>query len=129
MAHQRTQQCRRLKWIFTILHFLFLLGPMLYYIPTAFAAGETIQKISIGFGAIFCIALGAFSLFVEVSHRSGFHRSIVWILVLLVTWCLEGALTFILIIAVTSIIDELVLIPLMRHYKAALIANKEIDRR
>ena len=52
-----------------------------------------------------------------------------WILITGVLFTLKEIQVFIWIMAATSIVDELVFTKLKDYYKAALISNKEIDRR
>lgn len=129
MASDRTKKCRKLKTIFGILHFLCLFGPLLYFIPFAYISGETVQKIGMSFTIIFSVILAVFSILVSVTARAGLQRCIMWSLISGVLFCLRDIQVFIWIIAITSIIDELVFTKIHDYYKAALISNKEIDRR
>lgn len=128
-ASNRTKQCRFRKNLFGFLHFLCLFGPLLYFVPYGFITGETVQKISMGFTVIASIVLAVFTIVADVKHRAGLHRTIVWILITGVLFCLQEIKVFIWIMAATSVIDELIFVRLRDYYKTALISNKEIDRR
>lgn len=128
-ASNRTKQCRTRKNIFGLLHFLCLFGPLLYFVPYGFITGETVQKIAMGFSVIVSLILAVFTVIVDVKHRAGLHRTIMWILIAAVLFALQEIKAFIWIMAVTSIIDELVFTRLRDYYRTALISNKEIDRR
>ena len=128
-ASGRTKQCRNRKNIFGLIHFLCLFGPLLYFIPYGYITGETVSKIGMSFTIIVSIMLAAISMFISVAHKAGLHRCILWVLIAGVLICLTEVKTFIWIMAITSIIDELVFVRLKDYYKAALISNKEIDRR
>ena len=125
----RTKQCRTLKIIFGFLHFLCLFGPLLYFIPYGYITGETVSKIGMSFTIILSVILAVISILVSVTARAGLHRCIMWVLISGVLFCLKEIQVFIWIMAITSILDELVFTKLKDHYKAALISNKEIDRR
>lgn len=125
----RTKQCRLLKNIFSILHFLCLFGPLLYFIPYAYVTGETVEKIALSFTIIVSVVLCVFSLIIAATHRAGMHRTMLWFMIAGVLFCLTEIKTFIWIMAITSILDELIFTKLRDYYKAALISNKEIDRR
>ena len=125
----RTKQCRLLKNVFGLLHFLCLFGPLLYFIPYGYITGETVSKIGMSFTIILSVVLAVISILVSVTARAGLHRCIMWILIAGVLFCLKEVQVFIWIMAITSILDELVFTKLRDHYKAALISNKEIDRR
>ena len=129
MASERTKQCRKLKNLFGVLHFLCLFGPLLFFIPYGFITGQPAEKIGLSFTVIISIILLVMSVIVSVTARAGLHRSVMWILIIGVLLCLKNVQTFIWIMAVCSVIDELVFVRLKDHYKAALISNKEIDRR
>lgn len=128
-ASDRTKQCRNRKNIFGLIHFLCLFGPLLYFIPYGYITGETVSKIGMSFTIIVSIMLAAISMFIGVAHKAGLHRCILWVLIAGVLICLSEVKTFIWIMAITSILDELVFVRLKDYYKAALISNKEIDRR
>ena len=125
----RTKQCRSLKFIFGLFHFLCLFGPLLYFIPYGYITGETVEKIGMSFTVITALILSIISIIVSATHRAGLHRCIMWVLISGVLFCLKEIQTFIWIMAVTSILDEFIFTKVKDHYSAALISNKEIDRR
>lgn len=125
----RTKQCRTLKNVFGVLHFLCLFGPLLYFIPYGYVTGETVEKIGMSFTIIASVILAVISILVSVTARAGLHRCIMWVLISGVLFTLKEIQVFIWIMAITSILDELVFTKIRDHYKAALISNKEIDRR
>jgi hypothetical protein len=125
----RTKQCRALKNVFGVFHFLCLFGPLLYFIPYGYATGETVEKIGMSFTVIASVILAVISILVSVTARAGLHRCIMWILITGVLFTLKEIQVFIWIMAITSILDELIFTKVRDHYRAALISNKEIDRR
>lgn len=125
----RTKQCRTLKNVFEVLHLLCLFGPLLYFVPYGYVTGETVEKIAMSFTVIASVILAVISVLVSVTERAGLHRCIMWLLITGVLFCLKEIQVFIWIMAVASILDELVFTKVKDHYLAALISNKEIDRR
>ena len=125
----RTKQCRNLKTVFGVLHFLCLFGPFLYFIPFGYITGETISKIGMSFTLIISLILAMISMITGTKARAGLQRSIIWVLIAGILFCLQEVKMFIWIMAITSILDELVFTKIYDYYKAALISNKEIDRR
>lgn len=125
----RTKQCKNLSLLFGILHFLCLFGPLLYYIPYAFASGETGQKLGLSLFAIVAICLMFLAIISEAATRAGLIKSMLWLLILGITMCLTEAKTFIYVMAIVSVVDELIIIKLKDHYKNKYSANVEIDRR
>lgn len=125
----RTKQCKILTTIFGVLHFLCLFGPLLYFVPYGYTTGDVVEKIAMSFTIIASVILALISVLVSVTARAGLHRCIMWILITGVLFTLQEIQVFIWIMAVTSILDELVFTKVRDHYKAALISNREIDRR
>lgn len=128
---KRTQHCRKMYWIFNLAHFLALFGPFAYYIPYCFIKGETTEKIAVGLSVLTAIILLVMAFIIDVKHRNGLNKTAFWILILGVIYVLNSVNITILvcIMAVISIIDELVFIKLRDLFAAKLNANKEIDRR
>ena len=126
---ERTKQCRVLMFVFGLLHFLCLFGPLLYFIPYGYITGETVEKIGMSFTVITALILSMISILVSATHRAGLHRCIMWVLIAGVLFCLQEVRVFIWIMAITSILDELIFTKVKDHYHTALISNKEIDRR
>lgn len=129
MKSTRTKQCIRRKNLFSLLHFLCLFGPLLYFIPYGYITGETVQKISMSFTLIISVVLALISVITGVKARAGLHRTILWVLMAGVLFCLQEVKVFIWIMCITSILDELIFVKIKDYYKAAVISNKEIDRR
>lgn len=129
MASSRTKQCRRLMWLFTILHILLLIGPFCYFIPCAFVQGTNTGKVVMSLGTVIALILLVFSIMSDIKHRAGLHKAVIWILVGAVISCISIDTAFIWIMVAVSIADELIVCPLKEYYKTALISNKEIDKR
>ena len=125
----RTIQCKNLTNLFSILHLGCLFGPLLYFVPYAFATGTTGNKIGLSLFLIVSVCLSLVSLFGEAKTRGGLNKTIMWVLIMGVLMCLAEAKTFIYIMAIVSILDELVIVKLKDKYKDAYAANREIDRR
>lgn len=56
-------------------------------------------------------------------------RSRIWLIMLGLFFCLDSIATPLIIIAVTQVVDELIVCPLRAHYKNRYTINKEIDKR
>ena len=125
----RTKQCKTLSFIFGLLHFLCLFGPLLYFVPYGLAIGTVVQKVTLSLSIIVSICLAVFSIIAEASTRGGLAKVIMWALVMGVCICLTEVKTFIYIMAIVSIIDELIISKVHSHYKTAYQTNLEIDKR
>lgn len=129
MESQRTKDCKRNVIILSILHLLCLFGPFIYFIPYGFITGGTSSKVALTLGVTLSIILSAIALLVDVSHRAAIHKTIFWVLIAVLILVLNKVKTFVMIMAVISVVDELIICPLRNRAKTALIANKEIDKR
>lgn len=125
---QITKKCRAKKTFFSILHFLLLFGPLLFFFPYGFIIGTLTTKVTMGLSVVLSLVLGGLSLLVDAKH-SGFSKSIMWILISAVLMALTQVKAFILIMAGTSIVDELIVNPCRNKYKVELISNRAIDKR
>lgn len=131
MASDRTKQCRRLKWLFIVLHIVLAFGPFLFFVPYAFATGKIGEQVGLTLSVLVSLVLLVFSIISDIKHRAGLHKAVFWLLIGGVILCLEAIdiRVFVWVMVVVSLLDELLICPLKEHYIAALLANIEIDRR
>lgn len=115
--------------LFGILHFLALFGPLLYFIPYALAVGAVVEKLTLSLFMIVGICLSVGAILGDAATRAGLFKSIMWLLIIGIILCLDSVKTFVYIMAIVSIIDELFIVKMHAKYKLAYAANKEIDRR
>lgn len=126
---KHTKSCKHKKIFFSILHFLLLFGPLMFFFPYGFAIGTAVTKITMGLSVTVSIILAGISLLVDAKNRAGFSKSIMWVLIASVLTALTSVKTFIFIMAGTSLLDELIVCPLRNHYRTELIANRAMDKR
>lgn len=129
MKSNRTKQCKRLSLLFGILHFLCLFGPLLYFVPYAYIVGTAGRKLTLSLFLVVAFCLSILSIITSAKTRGGLAKSIMWLLVLGITLCVAEVKTFVYIMAIISIIDELIIVKLHDRYKSAYLTNREIDRR
>jgi hypothetical protein len=126
---QQTKKTKIKKIILGLIHFLLVFGPLLFFFPYAFIIGETVTKVTMSLSIVISIVLGAISALIDVTKRGGFHKSIMWILIIAVLTALTEVKAFIYIMAGTSILDELIICPLHERSRNQLITNRELDKR
>lgn len=112
-----------------VLHFLAMFGPFLYYIPFAFVTGTPKTSYVVCSTLVISFILLVVSFVIGVTHRAGIHKTIFWVLLLGLTFAVKNQLTLIIVMALASILDEIVFIPLKDKYKRLYETNKEIDKR
>lgn len=129
MKSKRTKQCTGLYILFTVFHFLCLFGPLLYFVPYAYCAGTVGQTLALSLFLIVALCLSVFAIIGDAKTRGGLFKSMMWLLIIGVSICLQEVQIFIYIMAAVALIDELLIVKLRDHYKNAASANREIDRR
>lgn len=119
-----TQKYKRLKYLFLSLSIMVVFLPVFVYVIIGFANGEVHQKATLG------ITVTIAAILVVVNVLMKYHlRSIVWILILGVYFCVKNILPLLLMVAIGTIVDEFVLTPLYKKYKRKQEINHEIDKR
>lgn len=89
-----------------------------------FYNGSVHQKITLGIVLIIAVLL------VVVNVVLKYHiRSVLWILILGIYFCLDNIMPLLLIVAIGTILDEFVLSPLHKSFKNKAKINNEIDKR
>ena len=121
---KETKHYKRLTCIFSLLSILATLVPITIYIIIAFVNGTIGEKVSLG---ICLVTVLIFTIInVLIKHRI---RCTIWILLLGIHACVENIKTLLIIMAITTAIDEFIFEPLAKKYKNKYIINKEIDKR
>ena len=121
---KETKHYKRLTWVFGLLSMLATLVPIIIYIIIAFTNGTIGEKVSLG---ICLVTVLIFTIInVLIKHRI---RCTIWILLLGIHACVENIKILLIIMAITTAIDEFIFEPLAKKYKNKYIINKEIDKR
>lgn len=117
------------KRILSIIHFILLIGPLAYFLTKGFIYGETVQKISIGLTSFCVVLLYGLTLLIQETKRAGIRRSILWVTLLGLCLILTEIKVPIIIIATCSLLDELIIQPILNKVKELFTINKEFDKR
>ena len=130
-----SKQYKKKKNLFNILHLLCLFGPLFYYLPyaihTVTKSNNVINTTTLGLCACTCIILFIINLLSEAKHRAGLHKSIFWVMLTGVVICLEQmgqVKSFIYVMCITSVLDEIIFSKLKDYYKEKYMINREIDK-
>ena len=121
-----TNKYKKLSIITFLLSLMCSICPILIYVFKAFI-DEDVQEVNkYTLGLMCSVAL----IVTLINIVAKLHlRCIPWILLLGIYVCLKDITTLLVIMAVTTIIDELILIPLHKSFKSKYTINKEIDKR
>lgn len=100
------------------------LGPMLFYVVKGFIEGQTTQKFTMGACAVVAVVLVAINVIMKINLRSP-----LWILLIGVYICLGKIEILLIVMAVTTMLDEFWFSPAYKSFKNKYTINREIDKR
>lgn len=124
MISPQTKKYKRLALLMGLISILLLIAPIGYYTTVAFIAGTVVEKVSLGALATLAVIMVAINALLKLHLRSP-----LWIMLVGVYLVLDYILPLILIIAITTIADELIFTPLCKKFKNKATINGEIDKR
>lgn len=122
-----TKSCRRKLWLFRILDWICLAAPLIIYVIVALANGDIAvgYKVAVVSTTMIAIILTVFNVLAQKKLRCP-----IWILLIgLYVAMRDYLMPLIIILAITSILDDLVFTPIIGYYRSKLISNKAIDER
>ena len=121
-----TKECRFKLWLFRILDWVCLALPVIVYIIIALSGGALVaQKVAVVATTMVAIILTVFNIIAQKRLRCP-----IWIVLIGLYMAIQKYLMpLIIILAVTSVLDDLVFTPLISYYRTKLIANKAMDER
>ena len=119
-----TKKAQNKARLYRILSIVITVLPLLIYTIIGFVNGEVTQKLALGCS----IVISGMLVIVNVIFKKHI-RSTIWIMLLGIYMCLNKITTLLLILAITTILDEFVLTPLANKYSNEFKINKEIDKR
>ena len=119
-----TEKYKKKARFYNFLSFFITVVPILIYVVIGFIEGTIGQKITLGMCLVAVIILVILNLLFKHIPRCG-----VWIILSGLAYACNNIVPLLLIMAITTALDELVLSPLAKKYKNLYTINKEIDKR
>ena len=119
-----TEKYKKKARFYNFLSFFITVVPILIYVVIGFMEGTIGQKITLGMCLVAVIILVILNLLFKHIPRCG-----VWIILAGLAYACNNIVQLLLIMAITTALDELVLSPLTKKYKNLYTINKEIDKR
>lgn len=119
-----TDKYKKRARFYKFLSFFVTIVPILIYIVLGFMEGTIGQKITLGVCLLTTIILVILNLLFKHIPRCG-----LWIVLTGLAYACNSIVTLLLVMAITTALDELVLSPLANKYKNLYTINKEIDKR
>ena len=121
-----TNKYKKLSILTFLLSAMCSLCPILIYVIKAFVDKDVQEVNKYTLGIMCSVAL----VVTLINIVAKLHlRCIPWILLLGIYRCLRDITTLLVIMAITTIVDELILTPLHKSFKNKYTINKEIDKR
>lgn len=119
-----TKKYKKNRDIFRLLSLILTILPLLVYIIMAFINGKPSQKVTMG---ICCFTS---LIFVMINIVFKYHiRSTIWVCLIGIYCCISNIVPLLIIMAITTILDEFIFTPLSKKYNSQYKINKEIDKR
>lgn len=122
-----TKNCRIKLWLYRILDWICLFAPVIVYIGIALFSGgvAVLGKVSIVATVIIALVLTIINVIAQKRLRCP-----IWIVLIGLYIAIQQYLMpLIIILAVTSVMDDLLFTPLIHYYYTKLVASKTIDER
>lgn len=120
-----TKKQRFIARLTGIISLLLNILPVIIFVIAGFIKGEPGQKLTLGFTAIIALVFGIINLL----FKANLKRTIFWIVMIGIYVCLDKMASIIITMAICTIIDELIMSPIHKHYTTKYKTNKEIDKR
>jgi len=124
MSSNITKSYRKKYWTCTILSWVLTFVPLLVFVIWGFIEGTPHRKLALGGLMVIAAILVVLNVLMKLSLRC-----IPWILLIGIYICLKEITVLLIVMALTTVLDELVLEPLAKSFKNKLTINKEIDKR
>lgn len=110
--------------IYKALSIIITLVPLLIYVILGFQQGTIGQKVTLGVCLLTALILVIMNILFKHIPRCG-----LWIVLTGLAYACNSITVLLLVLALTTALDELILSPLANKYKQLYIINKEIDKR
>lgn len=121
-----TNKYKKLSILTFLLSAMCSLCPILIYVIKAFIDKDVQEVNKYTLGIMCSVAL----IVTIINIVAKLHlRCIPWILLLGIYLCLKDITALLVIMAITTIVDELILMPLHKSFRNKYTINKEIDKR
>lgn len=122
--NERTKKAKNKYIFFKTLSICLTFLPLVVYIIIAFVNGAPMEKFTMGCMVTLALIFVALNVIMKYNIRST-----IWVLILGIYLCLDNITPLLIIMAVSTILDEFIISKLAVKYKNQFIINKEIDKR
>lgn len=120
----RTKHLSRWYRLIRLLSVICCVAPLTYFTIDAFLHAEPSKAKILTSALCVCLAMTIWGLI-----RKHHIRTVDWVLILALYTVLDKMYVLVVVMTVTTALDEFVLTPLYKSLHAKVVINKEIDRR
>jgi hypothetical protein len=122
-----TKKSRTLLWTWRIIDWICLFLPLIVYVVIGLASGNVTTSAKVGLVGMLFLAL-VFTCINVIAQKN--LRAPIWCLLLGIYIAMDKwLLPLIVILAVTSILDDVLFSPIIHYYYTQTVASKTIDKR
>ena len=122
-----TKKSRTLLWTWRIIDWMCLFAPLLVYLVIGLASNSVTTGAKVSLVAMLLLALVLTAINVIAQKHL---RCPIWVLLIGLYIAMDRYLMpLIIILAITSVLDDLVFTPLIHYYYTQTVASKTIDKR
>ena len=123
-SSNETKKYKKLYTILTIISVALVFGPLLGYIVYAYIVSGTVQKITLTSTIMAATVLTVISILFKKNIRSS-----IFILILGIYVAISKIQVLIIILSITTMLDEFLITPARKSFKDKFTINREIDKR
>lgn len=120
----RTRSCRQKRNLLIIMDWLLTLAPLIIFGILGFTKAEPREKACLGVMVMVAMFFGVINVLMKCNYRF-----FVWLLLLGVYICMDDMLPVIITLVICTFFDEMIIMPMKKHYSTKYLINKEIDSR
>lgn len=114
----------KLFWL-KFITFILLATPLFYFFVSCLASGaESWKKVTLVMTALISLMMIGLNIILKFHLRSPLFFMLIGIHVIM-----DNVMVLLVLLAITSLLDEVFLTPWIKKVKTQLIANKEMDKR
>ena len=116
---ENLQTYSKRKKIFLVLSIICIVAPLIIFGLKAFILGTTTQKLIFGLTATAALIFTVINVLMKAHFRSA-----VWVVLYGICAVIQNIIPVILTLMITSLIEEIILWPLYKHYKVLEATEK-----
>lgn len=120
-----TKKKQKLKWILFTISLLLNIVPVCVFAIRGFKLGSPSEKLCLSFTCVFALVMGVLMLL----FKAKLSRTVFWVVLLGIYNCLDNMKWVIIVMAICTIVDEVLIEPFYHRVKEDYHTHKQIDKR